>query len=251
MLRYNELRCIICSPFEVKTSTTYFSKEINQLNVASRRKPNSLSKSLKLEITKRTDKHFMADRSRTPYPTSMKRWERLELYNTPEKLVAKKRKIIGDKKIATIFTYLISFSSLDSGQFLVDLDCKFFLTDLIKVSEFIFKQVNWFRVVLNVLGKKRPAIFRNAFTEILQARIEELLKQKTSQKIWNIGESDIINKDNNSNGGVVDKENRTGKKKYGNEDRWVVKKYLADEEVNKKKYLADSKKYDNNSDNKY
>jgi hypothetical protein len=205
---------------------TYFFK-MNQSNVTSRRrKPDNLSKSLKFEITQRTDKHVMADRPRTPYPTWMKR-----SYDAPEEQVAKKRKITEDEAIATTSTtHLISFPSLDSGQSLVDLGCRFSSTDLTRASESIFKQVDWSRVVLDVLGEERPAMFRDAFTEILQARIEELLRQEASQET-NMGVSDIMNRDDNGNGGVVEEENGTGKKGYGKEDGWAVEEYLADEEA--------------------
>jgi hypothetical protein len=149
---------------------------MNQLNVAGRRKSNNLSKPLQLEVTERINKSFMTDRPRTPYPTSMKRWERS--YDASEKLVAKKRKIGEDEGIAITSSHLIDFPSLDSGQSLVDLG--FSSTELMRASESILKQVDWSRVALDVLGEERPAMFQDALTEILQARIEELLEKEAS-----------------------------------------------------------------------
>ncbi len=109
--------------------------------------------------------------------------------------MVKKRKIIGDKGIVTLSHHLISFPSLGSGHSSVRLSLDISPTELMRASELILNQVDWSEVVLDVIGKERPAIFRDAFKKILQVRIEELLKQEDKQETENMNEPDIESAD--------------------------------------------------------
>ena len=51
-------------------------------------------------------------------------------------------------------------------------------TELMTASRSIISQVNWSDVVLDVLGRERPAFYRDAFEKILRLHVEELLKPK-------------------------------------------------------------------------
>ncbi len=175
--------------------------KMNQPKVAgTRRKPNNLLfQSPKLEFPKRTDKRLEADRPPTPYPISMERLKRSVSFNGQsdvlKEIMVIKRKIIGDKGIVTMSHHLISFPSLGSGHSSVRLSLDISSTELMRASESILNQVHWSEVVLDVIGKERPAIFRDAFKKILQVRIEELLKQEDKQETENMKEPDIESAD--------------------------------------------------------
>ncbi len=51
-------------------------------------------------------------------------------------------------------------------------------TELVTASKSILNQVNWSEVVLDVVGRERPALYRDAFEKILRLHVEELLTQK-------------------------------------------------------------------------
>lgn len=131
--------------------------------------------------------------------------------------MGKKHKIIEDEGFETTSPHLMSFPSLSSGHSLVDLHCRMSSTELMRASDSIFKQVDWSKVVLDVLGEERPAIFRDAFTEILQAQIEELLEQEGNQETWNMQEPDIVNGDNSSDTGAVNEEDENGSQGYSDD----------------------------------
>lgn len=167
---------------------------------STRRKPNNLLfQSPKLEFPKRTDKGLEADRPPTPYPISMERWKSSVSFDGQsdvlKEIMVKKRKIIGDKGIVTISPYLISFPSLGSGHSSVPLSCDVSPMELMRASESILNQVDWSEVVLDVIGKESPAIFKDAFKKILQVWIDELLKQEYKQETENMKEPDIESAD--------------------------------------------------------
>ena len=54
--------------------------------------------------------------------------------------------------------------------------------ELITASKSIIDQVNWSEVVLDVVGREKPVIYRNAFEKILRLHIKELLNQGTTSE---------------------------------------------------------------------
>ena len=55
-------------------------------------------------------------------------------------------------------------------------------TELITASKSIINQVNWSEMVLDVVERKRPALYRNAFEKILRLHIEKLLRHENIDK---------------------------------------------------------------------
>lgn len=55
-------------------------------------------------------------------------------------------------------------------------------TELVTASKSILNQVNWSEVALDVVGRERPALYRDAFEKILRLHVEELLTQKDREE---------------------------------------------------------------------
>ena len=55
-------------------------------------------------------------------------------------------------------------------------------TELITASKSIINQVNWSEMVLDIVERKRPALYRDAFEKILRLHIEKLLRHENIDK---------------------------------------------------------------------
>jgi len=55
-------------------------------------------------------------------------------------------------------------------------------TELVTASKSIINQVDWSEVVLDVVGRERPALYRDAFEKILRLHVEELLTQEDREE---------------------------------------------------------------------
>ena len=151
--------------------------QVNQLNnTRMRKRPIALLlRSPNLKPINQAREYDKADRPRTPYPVIGKRREQ-EGNAIFEETVAKKRKAIGDKGIVTASPRLVSFPGFGSSHASLGLH-QVSPADLMRAFESILNQIDWSQLVVDVVGKERSAIFRNAFEQVLLTQVEELLKQ--------------------------------------------------------------------------
>ncbi len=157
---------------------------MNQSSVAgTKRKPSMLSlQPPKLKSSQQITKHREANLSRTLYPMPSKGWKRSvsfsEEENSSQKGEAKKRKTAEYKALLSTPSHLASFSSLDSEYPSASQRHGIPSMKLMKAWESILDQVDWSEVMQDAEGREKLNIYRDVFQTIVQAHVEEQLKQE-------------------------------------------------------------------------
>lgn len=116
-----------------------------------------------------TYKHHEGNRPGTPYPRPTTGWKRSASFIGRDD-APKKEEI---KKCKTTNHSLGSFPSLNSKHPPSNISP----TELMRALRSILNQVDWSEVALDVVGNEKPTIYRNAFKKLIQAHIEEVVKQ--------------------------------------------------------------------------
>jgi hypothetical protein len=136
----------------------------------------------KLKSPQQITKHREADLPRTPYPMPSKGWKRSvsfsEEEDSPQEGEAKKRKTAGYKALLSTPSHLASFPSLDSGYPSASQRHGIPSVELMKAWESILDQVDWSEVMQDAGGRGKPNIYRDVFQTVVQAHVEEQLKQE-------------------------------------------------------------------------
>ncbi len=141
---------------------------MNQLNIMGpKRRLTNLH--LQPSYLNSTYKRPEANRPGTPYPMPTNRWKRSASFigqdDAPKNEETKKRKTTNNS--------LVSFPSLDSEHPPSNISPM----KLTWALRSILNQVDWSEVALDVVGNEKPTIYRNAFKKLIQAHIEEVLRQ--------------------------------------------------------------------------
>ena len=98
----------------------------------------------------------------------------LKFLNKPEGLGAKRRRLQNGEYVHVGPIDVDPQPCLEHHQ--THLHYKISPTELLTAPRSIISQVNWSDVVLDVVGRERPALYRDAFEKILRLHVEELLK---------------------------------------------------------------------------
>ena len=124
------------------------------------------------------------DFPRTPYPLLQRGEKRFiscnEQDDASQEGRAKKRKIIRSEEISSLSPRLTSFPSIDLKCSPKSLRFSLSSAELAKASNSILTQVDWSKVVLDVVGKDKPDCYRDVFAEIFQTQIREILEREES-----------------------------------------------------------------------
>ena len=108
-------------------------------------------------------------------------WKHLKLCSGQEDASGEeeknKHRIYQQKEAVSLSPHLNSYFSLSPTCSPISLHYKISPVELMRASQSILDQINWFKVVLDAVGKERPAIYQKVFKKILQAQVEEVLKQ--------------------------------------------------------------------------
>ena len=145
---------------------------------------NLILKPLKSNSVHQNDEMLNRDLSRTSYPIVQRGEKRFiscnEQDNASQEDRAKKRKIIRSEVIFNLSSQLASFSFIDFKCSPKSLRFSFSSAELTKAFKSILTQVDWSKVVLNVVEKDKQDCYRDAFAEIFRTRIKEILEQEES-----------------------------------------------------------------------
>lgn len=120
------------------------------------------------------------ERPRTPYPFDNNQWMSVNPLDKADGLSTKRRRLPNGKYMTFASNNMDPPSHIehDSGT----IRYKIFPTELVTASKSIMDQFNWSEVVLDVVGRERPAFYRDAFEKILRLQIEELLKRENTDE---------------------------------------------------------------------
>ncbi len=117
----------------------------------------------------------------TPYPLLQRGEKRFISFNEQDDASqgrAKKRKIVRSEEVSSFSPRLISFPSIDLKCSPKSLRFSLSSAELAKASKSILSQVDWSKVVQDVVGKDKPDCYRDVFAEIFQTQIREILEQE-------------------------------------------------------------------------
>lgn len=126
------------------------------------------------------------ERPRTPYPFDSNQWISVNPFASPDVLDkpdgvgAKRRRLPNGEYVTFASINIDPPSHLEHN--LKTTRYKISPTELLTASKSIIGQVNWSEVVLDVVGRGRPAFYRDAFEKILRLHIEELLRHEGSDE---------------------------------------------------------------------
>ena len=202
---------------------------MNQSSVAgTKRKPSMLSlQPLKLKSPQQITKHRETDLSRTPYLMPSKGWKRSvsfsEEENSSQEGEAKKRKTAGYKALLSTSSHLASFSSLDPEYPSASQRHGIPSMKLMKAWESILDQVDWFEVMQDAEGREKLNIYRDVFQTIVQAHVEEQLKQEECREDMIFEHSKRDDEDTDTESGNDSSENGVGDGFQHFEDNTFVK----------------------------
>jgi hypothetical protein len=120
------------------------------------------------------------ERPRTPYPFDNNQWMSVNPLDKPDGLGAKRRRLPNGEYVTFASINIDPPSHVEHNP--TTMRYKISPTELLTASKSIMDQVNWSEVVLDVVGRERPAFYRDAFEKILRLHIEELLRHEDTDE---------------------------------------------------------------------